>query len=78
MQESDYGIILAQVLVPTLGSVIAVWKIGNKIKEALCTQLNNLTVELRTHTGISTEKIKEFDILKELLTNIIIKNNLKT
>ncbi|UVF62341.1 hypothetical protein [Nitrososphaeria virus YSH_462411] len=78
MSEVDYGIILAQILVPTLGSVIAVWKIGNRIKEALCLQLNNLTIEYRTHAGISQDKIREFDVLKELLTNVIIKNGLKT
>lgn len=75
--ELDIGVIIAQILIPTIGSVIAVWKIGNKIKDALCNQINALTIELRTHIGVSVASVEDLEKLKNQLTNVILKNNLK-
>lgn len=64
-------------IVPTIASIGTIYIIGNKIKDALCQQITDLTVELRTHSGISARESKEFLELKEQVTNIILKNNLK-
>jgi hypothetical protein len=69
--------IFLKYIIPTLGSMATVYYIGNKIKNALCKQISDLTIEIRTHIGISDDKVKELDEVKEMLTNIILKNNLK-
>jgi len=77
MEDAVIQEIFLKYIVPTLGSIATIYYIGNKIKNALCEQISDLTVELRTHTGISDSKIKELEEVKEMLTNIILKNNLK-
>lgn len=71
-------IAVLQILVPAVASVVAIWKIGSKLKTTLCKQLEEIRVEFGIHAGISEEKIKELNDIKELLTNVIIKNSLKT
>ncbi len=48
-----------------------------RFKSELCKQISDLKVEVETHIRISESHITELNLLKERLTNIILKNNLK-
>ncbi|MCA9828541.1 MAG: hypothetical protein KC444_09200 [Nitrosopumilus sp.] len=48
-----------------------------KFKSELCKQISDLKVEVQTHIRIADNHEKEFHLVKEKLTNIIMRNNLK-
>ena len=48
-----------------------------KFKTELCKQISDLRIQVETHINIAQRQEEEFDRLKEKLTNVILKNNLK-
>lgn len=60
-----------------MASVLSIWIIGNKIKNALCSQITNVANELKIHIGISEVHIKTISDTTQKLDEIIRKNNLK-
>ena len=48
-----------------------------KFKSELCKQISDLKVEVRTHIAIAESQEKDFEKIKEKLTNVILRNNLK-
>lgn len=72
----EYTDIFLKYIIPTVASIGTIYFIGNKIKDALCKQITDLTIELRTHSGISARESQEFEELKDTVNSIIRKNDL--
>jgi hypothetical protein len=48
-----------------------------RFKSELCTQINDLKVQVETHIHIAEKQEDEFERIKERLTNVILRNGLK-
>ena len=72
----DVAEVFLKYIIPTIASIGTIYIIGNKIKDALCQQITELTIELRTHSGISAKESADFEELKETVNTIIRKNDL--
>lgn len=48
-----------------------------KFKGELCSRINELQVDLKTHIKLAESDKDEFVRIRERLTNVILKNNLK-
>lgn len=49
-----------------------------KFKNELCNQISDLRIKVETHIAIAEKQEKEFDKLKETLSNVILKNRLES
>lgn len=75
--EADFADALLKYLIPTIASIGTIYYIGNKIKQALCANITDLTIELRSHVGISDKAMEKLEEVERRLNKLILNNNLK-